>query len=286
MGNSENRQQDPNEITMQKIHKCSDNCAKMFAKTPESGIGFGSYHLVDNPAYIDGKCNDSEKIEDTCVYISSFDENDHQLLNPDEIVIHDAKYKIVISYPLSKSVEFIFESPNGFTRLDCIKNIVNSYKYIYKMEDETATEKTFYFEKKCNNCQNSIIEPTEYHIVNDESTCAVCLENMEVGSVCHKLTCDHLFHKDCIAEWFDRNPTCPLCKKSHRDTSNCGKCSDGIVSNNYIGKVLPVELRGSFLNRDESDGIYGIWGHDIGDLVIEGMTYDAEKKEFSMSIGS
>ena len=79
---------------------------------------------------------------------------------------------------------------------------------------EEATNKVYYFEKKCNGCTNSIVEPTEFHIANEESTCAVCLENMFVGSMCHKLTCNHLFHKDCITQWFDKNSVCP-CAENH-----------------------------------------------------------------------
>jgi hypothetical protein len=30
----------------------------------------------------------------------------------------------------------------------------------------------------------------------------------------------------------------------------------------------PVHERGSFINRPESDGIFGVWGHDLGDLGV------------------
>ena len=38
-------------------------------------------------------------------------------------------------------------------------------------------------------------------------------------------------------------------------------------------------------NRGTSDGLYGIWGHDIGDLVIE-RVYQESENLFSLSIGS
>lgn len=34
-------------------------------------------------------------------------------------------------------------------------------------------------------------------------------------------------------------------------------------------EVVPVDERGSLLNRNSTDGKYGIWGHDLGDLVFE-----------------
>lgn len=33
-------------------------------------------------------------------------------------------------------------------------------------------------------------------------------------------------------------------------------------------KIIPIERREKVLNRNKTDGKYGIWGHDIGDLVL------------------
>jgi len=46
----------------------------------------------------------------------------------------------------------------------------------------------------------------------------------------------------------------------------------------------PGHIQG-MLNRESSDGPYGIWGHDIGDLVLEGVT-DNGDGTFDLSIGS
>lgn len=39
-------------------------------------------------------------------------------------------------------------------------------------------------------------------------------------------------------------------------------------------------------NRRKSEGKYGIWGHYIGDLVIESVSYDQKEKMMYMFIGS
>jgi hypothetical protein len=39
-------------------------------------------------------------------------------------------------------------------------------------------------------------------------------------------------------------------------------------------------------NRRKSEGKYGIWGHYLGDLVIESVTYDPNEKVLYMFIGS
>jgi hypothetical protein len=40
------------------------------------------------------------------------------------------------------------------------------------------------------------------------------------------------------------------------------------------------------LNRGFSDGRYGIWGHDLKDLCLEGLTYDPSEKLVTLIIGS
>jgi len=45
------------------------------------------------------------------------------------------------------------------------------------------------------------------------SSCAICLEYLEVGQVAKRLTpCQHIFHEDHIDEWLSRRATCPLCR--------------------------------------------------------------------------
>jgi len=54
-------------------------------------------------------------------------------------------------------------------------------------------------------------------------------------------------------------------------------------------KVVPLETRienGGLINRNATDGKYGIWGHDMGDLWLEGIQYDPETHTVSLSIGS
>lgn len=47
----------------------------------------------------------------------------------------------------------------------------------------------------------------------------------------------------------------------------------------------PGNIQGT-LNRAESNGPYGIWGHTIRDLVIEGIWYNIETKTVKLDIGS
>jgi hypothetical protein len=46
-----------------------------------------------------------------------------------------------------------------------------------------------------------------------EDMCSVCLDAM-VGTQCVLLPCGHLFHVECIADWLEQSPACPLCKQT------------------------------------------------------------------------
>lgn len=46
--------------------------------------------------------------------------------------------------------------------------------------------------------------------------CSICREEFSVGSVTIRLPhpCSHFFHEHCIIRWFNRNNTCPLCRRT------------------------------------------------------------------------
>ncbi|OXA86613.1 hypothetical protein [Flavobacterium hercynium] len=53
-----------------------------------------------------------------------------------------------------------------------------------------------------------------------------------------------------------------------------------------VTKTLPMEKRGSLINRNETDGKYGVWGHDIGDLDLSTIdVYKSENGKITISLG-
>ena len=43
--------------------------------------------------------------------------------------------------------------------------------------------------------------------------CVICMENYKENDEVETLPCFHIFHKDCIEEWFNNNNNnCPICK--------------------------------------------------------------------------
>lgn len=47
-----------------------------------------------------------------------------------------------------------------------------------------------------------------------QEPCAICYDEYQEFQQIRELQCHgkHIFHQKCIASWFDRNPTCPLCR--------------------------------------------------------------------------
>lgn len=46
------------------------------------------------------------------------------------------------------------------------------------------------------------------------TACAICLEDLAAGSVVRDLPCGHLFHSECVDDWFlHRHRNCPTCRQ-------------------------------------------------------------------------
>lgn len=46
----------------------------------------------------------------------------------------------------------------------------------------------------------------------ESEMCAICIEDFKIGDKIQILPCFHKFHSDEITKWFQKSPTCPLCK--------------------------------------------------------------------------
>jgi len=50
----------------------------------------------------------------------------------------------------------------------------------------------------------------------EEQQCSICLEKFQGGELLTSLPrCQHFFHMECIARWFQSSQQCPLCRQSH-----------------------------------------------------------------------
>ena len=46
----------------------------------------------------------------------------------------------------------------------------------------------------------------------EKKNCVICLNDFEVGEKVMILPCVHMFHSECIRDWFEAKDTCPICK--------------------------------------------------------------------------
>lgn len=53
-------------------------------------------------------------------------------------------------------------------------------------------------------------------VINFTAECAICISDLTDGDSCRQLPCDHIFHTDCIDQWFTLSVACPMCKRNIR----------------------------------------------------------------------
>lgn len=64
--------------------------------------------------------------------------------------------------------------------------------------------------KKSGNCETKKVKRRSSR--NEDNECPICYEHMTARNSV-KTKCNHTFHKKCLKQQCDINPTCPLCRK-------------------------------------------------------------------------
>jgi hypothetical protein len=96
----------------------------------------------------------------------------------------------------------IYDADDSIIRYRATIDISHDEVHLFWPEPIDLNAASFYF---CPNLQTKDqIEP-----FNDN--CIICRETDDTNTVVTE--CKHLFHKECINEWFQNNGTCPLCLK-------------------------------------------------------------------------
>jgi len=270
-------------------HLCSESCSYQLERVVE---GEGVYYTpVQNPDFNpeDGKCsNFGKKLRATGVKLKNFDLNNplsyHEpILNPDEVVICDTRFDVIISYPLRGPVKISMLAPSekGFTRKELIESLKHIYDFIYREEERTATPTVYEYREICSDCEVKSVVDFLKKCKLDER-CSICYHlGKKVGST---LPCGHKFHQGCIMSWLETQNTCPLCRNYVKSCVNCGGL--GFITHTRENVVIPLGERGYFYNRNTTDGIFGIWGHDFDDLLLDGLFYDHQHRLLRIHIGS
>ena len=263
-------------------HKCTTGCETILINRDEY------FEVIINPNYnhVYNHCNQLNNIEPGFISLYSFDRNNPtcesggSLFSPDEIVIPDKSFTLNVDFPLSYSLNIEMHSSRNFTKKDLIYAIKSLYKFIYDEEERTATPQLFKLNKICSNCN---LESLEKHVEEtkvDDDDCCICYNSLQLDSI--KLKCSHIFHRSCITKWIKTSATCPICRTNIFTCTNCD--GTGIIFYYFTGIVIPVEQRGERINRNLSNGIFGIHSYDFETLLLSDITYDRLKKNLSFKI--
>ena len=274
-------------------HICrEDTCSKIFVSPIINNGQEIIFSIADNPYYINNKCPKYNKLEKTHIEIASFNPIEPMgetgnLYDSDMIVIPDKTFNLSITYPLTFPVDVNIRSSfsTGFTLKELLDSIKNLYRFIYQEEERTSTPITYHLKKTCEKCINKNISSTIDDTLDDvKGDCCICYNEYTDQTKASKLKCNHIYHKECISKWALTSNTCPLCRQPIFMCSDCkGK---RFIYYDFLGTVIPVEHRGFFNNRNLTNGIFGIYGHDIEDLILEHMKYDRINKRLHIFIGS
>jgi hypothetical protein len=110
--------------------------------------------------------------------------------------------------------------------------------------------------------QSVIVRPTEQQITRGtsleivsalvEDNCAICQDAMERGVQIRKINhCGHIFHKECIDAWFQRNVRCPTCRHDIRENNQSSRSSTTSTSssNNSRQRTNTTQSGGVGLSR-------------------------------------
>jgi hypothetical protein len=64
--------------------------------------------------------------------------------------------------------------------------------------------------------QYTDIQYTDIQYTDNETidTCSICLYGYKQDEKLVKLNCSHIYHKECIFDWFKKSRNCPICRFS------------------------------------------------------------------------
>lgn len=271
-------------------HECGLQCQTKFTITDD-----GNIDIVPNPLYnlITKRCNKYETLRPATIPIHSFDLQypeglEGRLYYPDLIVIPDLSFSIFITFPLTTNIEVTINCEKEITLRELIFMIKSIYIQIYEDEEKTADSTMFTITQNCECKQISLKNEIEKYIILNSSLnqdCSICYMSLgERDTV--KLSCNHYFHRDCIVGWIEKGNglSCPLCRNAIYSCQLCNGSQSITSYEEYV--VLPVHLREISMNRNTTNGLYGIYNHDLENLYITSMKYNRIMKILQVNVNT
>lgn len=255
-------------------HICTELCKKLI-EFYDSNIYNKLYNNQTN------LCIFNNRVQKSYVNLHTFDKKNQ--LYGDQIIIPNTNINIYISFSIKEPCKISIQTKNqyGFTLNEIISKIKYIYKWMYKEEEKTASEQDFFIISKCictNDNKSKLNTVTE--IVPYSEECPICLDTFKNNEICIT-NCGHFFHKKCINIWLENNNSCPVCRAIVILCNLCNNSKEIVKIEKF--KIIPIEYG---INRNETDGIFGIHSNYFEDLCLIDMIYDRLKKTLYPNIKS
>ena len=113
--------------------------------------------------------------------------------------------------PKCKSVMLKEEEKDHVLAHELEEKIQNNIKNGYESDASKASQLTSQLKEQYCYSLESVIE-SNTQITKENKNCIICLIDLNVGDRVITLPCFHMFHKECINDWFKKDKKCPLCK--------------------------------------------------------------------------
>lgn len=77
-----------------------------------------------------------------------------------------------------------------------------NYIHISELNDVDISEHT------------STMEYNQVQPTYQQPSCSICKENFDIHDTIRLLSCQHIYHKNCVDDWLKQHPRCPTCNKN------------------------------------------------------------------------
>jgi len=113
----------------------------------------------------------------------------------------------------SDEIEFNLNSDNN-----CNNNNINNNTNNNNISNNIIKPETIInIESKDDDIKEDISTKTKSNTELDTNKeCTICSDDINNGETIEALECMHVFHEDCIQEWLQEQPICPICRHPHK----------------------------------------------------------------------
>jgi len=189
---------------------------------------FNDFNISFNNSFFNGSFNNNNLDNNVNnVNIANYINNINNINNiNDAIIINNVNNANNINNNVNDANNINNNVNNNANNVNNINNVnnVNNANIGANNENNIGNENEQLFLKKKGQYIRDLNEfqfkhLSKYSAVNEDS-CAICILKFKGFDIIKELSCNHIFHKNCIFKWLKKSNLCPLCKHDFTDEVN------------------------------------------------------------------